>query len=51
MMWGLRPGRGVRKNPQFVWPDRVEYIANVLLLIMSTAFIPLFVRAALPTAS
>ena len=47
MMWGLRPGPMLfEKNPQFVWGlIASQYIANVLLLIMSTAFIPLFVRA------
>ena len=34
------------KNPQFVWGlIASQYIANVLLLILSTLFIPLFVRA------
>jgi putative tricarboxylic transport membrane protein len=33
-------------NPQFVWGlIASQYIANVMLLILSTAFIPLFVRA------
>src|SRR5688572_15601120 len=47
MMWGLRPGPLLfEKNPQFVWGlIASQYIANVLLLILSTAFIPLFVRA------
>jgi putative tricarboxylic transport membrane protein len=47
MMWGLRPGPMLfEKNPQFVWGlIASQYIANVLLLIMSTLFIPLFVRA------
>lgn len=47
MMWGLRPGPMLfEKNPEFVWGlIASQYIANVLLLIMSTAFIPLFVRA------
>jgi putative tricarboxylic transport membrane protein len=47
MMWGLRPGPMLfEKNPQFVWGlIASQYIANVLLLILSTAFIPLFVRA------
>jgi len=51
---GLRPGPLLfEKNPQFVWGlIASQYIANVMLLILSTAFIPLFVRAlALPTAS
>lgn len=34
------------KNPEFVWGlIASQYIANVLLLILSTAFIPLFVWA------
>jgi putative tricarboxylic transport membrane protein len=34
------------KNPQFVWGlIASQYIANVLLLILSTLCIPLFVRA------
>jgi putative tricarboxylic transport membrane protein len=34
------------KNPEFVWGlIASQYIANVMLLILSTAFIPLFVRA------
>ena len=47
MMWGLRPGPMLfEKNPQFVWGlIASQYIANVLLLILSTVFIPLFVRA------
>ena len=47
MMWGLRPGPLLfEKNPQFVWGlIASQYIANVMLLIASTAFIPLFVRA------
>jgi putative tricarboxylic transport membrane protein len=47
MMWGLRPGPMLfEKNPQFVWGlIASQYIANVLLLILSTLFIPLFVRA------
>jgi putative tricarboxylic transport membrane protein len=47
MMWGLRPGPLLfEKNPQFVWGlIASQYIANVLLLILSTVFIPLFVRA------
>jgi putative tricarboxylic transport membrane protein len=47
MMWGLRPGPLLfEKNPQFVWGlIASQYIANVMLLILSTAFIPLFVRA------
>lgn len=47
MMWGLRPGPLLfEKNPQFVWGlIASQYIANVLLLILSTACIPLFVRA------
>jgi putative tricarboxylic transport membrane protein len=47
MMWGLRPGPMLfEKNPQFVWGlIASQYIANVLLLVMSTLFIPLFVRA------
>ncbi|HEX2540557.1 MAG TPA: tripartite tricarboxylate transporter permease [Caldimonas sp.] len=47
LMWGLRPGPQLfEKNPQFVWGlIASQYIANVLLLILSTAFIPLFVRA------
>jgi putative tricarboxylic transport membrane protein len=47
MMWGLRPGPMLfEKNPQFVWGlIASQYIANILLLIMSTLFIPLFVRA------
>jgi putative tricarboxylic transport membrane protein len=46
MMWGLRPGPMLfEKNPQFVWGlIASQYIANVLLLILSTLFIPLFVR-------
>ena len=48
MMWGLRPGPMLfEKNPQFVWGlIASQYIANVLLLILSTLFIPVFVRAA-----
>jgi putative tricarboxylic transport membrane protein len=47
MMWGLRPGPMLfEKNPQFVWGlIASQYIANVMLLILSTLFIPLFVRA------
>jgi putative tricarboxylic transport membrane protein len=47
MMWGLRPGPLLfQKNPDFVWGlIASQYIANVMLLILSTAFIPLFVRA------
>jgi putative tricarboxylic transport membrane protein len=47
MMWGLRPGPLLfEKNPEFVWGlIASQYIANVLLLILSTTFIPLFVRA------
>jgi putative tricarboxylic transport membrane protein len=47
MMWGLRPGPMLfEKNPQFVWGlIASQYIANVLLLVLSTLFIPLFVRA------
>ena len=47
MMWGLRPGPMLfEKNPQFVWGlIASQYIANVMLLVLSTAFIPLFVRA------
>lgn len=34
------------KNPQFVWGlIASQYIANVMLLVLSTLFIPLFVRA------
>jgi len=47
MMWGLRPGPLLfEKNPQFVWGlIASQYMANVMLLILSTACIPLFVRA------
>jgi putative tricarboxylic transport membrane protein len=47
MMWGLRPGPLLfEKNPQFVWGlIASQYIANVMLLILSTVAIPLFVRA------
>jgi putative tricarboxylic transport membrane protein len=47
MMWGLRPGPLLfEKNPEFVWGlIASQYIANVLLVILSTVFIPLFVRA------
>jgi putative tricarboxylic transport membrane protein len=47
MMWGLRPGPMLfEKNPQFVWGlIASQYIANVLLLLLSTLCIPLFVRA------
>jgi len=47
MMWGLRPGPLLfTKNPEFVWGlIASQYIANVMLLVLSTAFIPLFVRA------
>jgi putative tricarboxylic transport membrane protein len=46
MMWGLRPGPMLfEKNPQFVWGlIASQYIANIMLLLMSTLFIPLFVR-------
>ena len=46
MMWGLRPGPLLfEKNPQFVWGlIASQYIANVMLLVLSTLFIPLFVR-------
>jgi putative tricarboxylic transport membrane protein len=46
MMWGLRPGPMLfEKNPQFVWGlIASQYMANVLLLILSTLAIPLFVR-------
>ena len=47
MMWGLRPGPLLfEKNPDFVWGlIASQYIANVMLLVLSTAAIPLFVRA------
>jgi putative tricarboxylic transport membrane protein len=47
MMWGLRPGPLLfEKNPQFVWGlIASQYIANVMLLVLSTVFIPIFVRA------
>jgi putative tricarboxylic transport membrane protein len=47
MMWGLRPGPLLfEKNPQFVWGlIASQYIANVMLLVLSTVFIPVFVRA------
>ncbi|MEO6408706.1 MAG: tripartite tricarboxylate transporter permease [Burkholderiaceae bacterium] len=47
MMWGLRPGPLLfEKNPEFVWGlIASQYIANAMLLVLSTAFIPLFVRA------
>ncbi|HEX6155119.1 MAG TPA: tripartite tricarboxylate transporter permease, partial [Burkholderiales bacterium] len=47
MMWGLRPGPMLfEKNPQFVWGlIASQYIANIMLLLLSTLFIPLFVRA------
>ena len=47
MMWGLRPGPLLfQKNPEFVWGlIASQYIANIMLLVLSTAFIPLFVRA------
>jgi putative tricarboxylic transport membrane protein len=47
MMWGLRPGPMLfEKNPQFVWGlIASQYIANIMLLFLSTLFIPLFVRA------
>ena len=47
MMWGLRPGPLLfEKNPEFVWGlIASQYIANVMLLVLSTAFIPVFVRA------
>src|SRR4029078_11023984 len=47
MMWGLRPGPLLfEKNPQFVWGlIASQYIANVMLLIASTALIALFGRA------
>jgi putative tricarboxylic transport membrane protein len=47
LMWGLRPGPLLfEKNPEFVWGlIASQYIANVMLLVLSTAFIPLFVRA------
>jgi putative tricarboxylic transport membrane protein len=47
MMWGLRPGPLLfEKNPDFVWGLIASlYIANVLLLILNIAFIPMFVRA------
>ncbi len=47
MMWGLRPGPLLfEKNPDFVWGlIASQYIANVMLLILNIAFIPLFVRA------
>ena len=54
MMWGLRPGPMLfEKNPQFVWGlIASQYIANVLLLILSTLFIPLSCeRCAFPIRS
>jgi len=47
MMWGLRPGPLLfEKNPQFVWGlIASQYIANIMLLILNIAFIPMFVRA------
>jgi putative tricarboxylic transport membrane protein len=47
MMWGLRPGPLLfEKNPEFVWGlIASQDIAIVMLLILSTAAIPLFVRA------
>src|SRR4029453_17386184 len=47
MMWGLRPGPLLfEKKPEFVWGlIASQYIANVMLLVLSTACIPLFVRA------
>lgn len=47
MMWGLRPGPLLfEKNPDFVWGLIASlYIANVMLLILNVAFIPVFVRA------
>jgi putative tricarboxylic transport membrane protein len=47
MMWGLRPGPMLfEKNPQFVWGlIASQYIANIMLLLLSTLCIPLFVRA------
>ncbi len=46
MMWGLRPGPMLfEKNPEFVWGlIASQYIANVMLLLLSTLCIPLFVR-------
>src|SRR5688572_28762265 len=46
-MWGLRPGPMLfEQNPQLVWRlIASQYIPHVLLLILSTLFIPLFVRA------
>jgi putative tricarboxylic transport membrane protein len=47
MMWGLRPGPLLfEKNPEFVWGlIASQYIANVMLLILNIAFIPMYVRA------
>ncbi len=47
MMWGLRPGPLLfEKNPEFVWGlIASQYIANIMLLLLSTLAIPLFVRA------
>ena len=47
MMWGLQPGPLLfEKNPEFVWGlIASQYIANAMLLVLSTAAIPLFVRA------
>ena len=47
MMWGLRPGPLLfEKNPDFVWGLIASlYIANVMLLVLNVAFIPMFVRA------
>ena len=47
MMWGLRPGPLLfEKNPDFVWGLIASlYLANVMLLVLNIAFIPMFVRA------
>jgi putative tricarboxylic transport membrane protein len=47
MMWGLRPGPLLfEKNPDFVWGLIASlYLANVMLLVLNVAFIPMFVRA------
>jgi putative tricarboxylic transport membrane protein len=47
MMWGLRPGPLLfEKNPDFVWGLIASlYLANVMLLVLNVAFIPVFVRA------
>jgi putative tricarboxylic transport membrane protein len=47
MMWGLRPGPLLfERNPDFVWGLIASlYIANVMLLVLNIAFIPMFVRA------